>query len=64
MTKAPCKECPHRKVGCHSICEKYIEWCQVHNLELEDIRKKRNSDGMFADHIVRSASRAKRRKNK
>jgi hypothetical protein len=24
MNKAPCKDCPDRKVGCHSTCEKYI----------------------------------------
>lgn len=26
MEKAPCKNCKERKVGCHSICSKYIEW--------------------------------------
>lgn len=24
--KAPCKDCPDRQVGCHSTCEKYIEF--------------------------------------
>lgn len=23
---APCKGCEDRKMGCHSKCEKYIEW--------------------------------------
>ena len=23
---SPCKECPDRKTGCHSTCEKYIEY--------------------------------------
>lgn len=26
MIIPPCKDCPDRKVGCHSVCEKYIEW--------------------------------------
>jgi hypothetical protein len=24
--KAPCKDCPNRKVGCHSTCEKYLDY--------------------------------------
>lgn len=24
MNKAPCKDCPDRRVGCHSTCEKYL----------------------------------------
>lgn len=24
--KPPCKDCTERTVGCHSKCEKYIEW--------------------------------------
>lgn len=26
MLKPPCKDCKDRKVGCHSICEKYIAY--------------------------------------
>jgi hypothetical protein len=24
--KPPCKDCPDRHKGCHSKCEKFIEW--------------------------------------
>lgn len=32
----PCKNCNDRKVGCHSICDKYIEWTSSN----EKIREK------------------------
>jgi ribosomal protein S4 len=28
MNKAPCKDCPDRKVGCHSTCKKYLAFRQ------------------------------------
>lgn len=45
--QAPCKDCPDRVVGCHSTCEKYIEfrkyrdeylaWKQKENKLLDDL---------------------------
>ena len=29
-TKSPCLNCPDRQLGCHSRCEKYIEFQKVH----------------------------------
>ena len=26
MKISPCKDCPDRKTGCHSKCQKYIEY--------------------------------------
>ena len=26
METSPCKDCKERQVGCHSTCEKYLEW--------------------------------------
>lgn len=26
MTKAPCKDCKDRHLGCHDTCEKYLEF--------------------------------------
>ena len=28
--KSPCLNCPDRTIGCHSTCEKYIEFQKVH----------------------------------
>ena len=27
---APCKDCQERKIGCHSDCEKYLEYLKLH----------------------------------
>ena len=43
MIKAPCKDCPDRKQGCHSACEKYIafrkERDELNALKFEDAKK-------------------------
>ena len=64
MKKAPCKDCPQRKAGCHVVCDKYLEWLRIHQQELEVIRKKKDSDGMFADHIVRNIRRVMKEKKR
>ena len=28
MITCPCKDCTDREIGCHSTCEKYINWCE------------------------------------
>lgn len=47
MNKAPCKDCPYRKIGCHSTCEKYIAFSKKQK-ELNELRhkdyEKRNID--------------------
>lgn len=42
MIIPPCKDCPDRKVGCHSVCEKYIEW-QKDNERTRSIKFKAGS---------------------
>lgn len=32
-TKPPCKNCIERHIGCHSTCDRYIEWQDIHNSE-------------------------------
>lgn len=39
MAKAPCKDCPDRVVGCHSICTKYTEYRKQQDAENEARRK-------------------------
>lgn len=52
-TKAPCKDCPDRKVGCHSECKKYIEWKQIHDREVEAVKKQRDIEIMNVERIRR-----------
>lgn len=43
MTKAPCKDCPNRQVGCHSTCEKYIVFRKERD-ELNELKNKAKND--------------------
>lgn len=35
---APCKNCNDRKVGCHSVCDRYIQFKEY----MDDIHKKQD----------------------
>lgn len=46
--KAPCLNCTDRKVGCHSICEKYKVYREYKDKENEKIRQsKRVYDDLY-----------------
>lgn len=38
--KAPCKDCPDREVGCHGKCDKYAQFKEERNKEIETIISK------------------------
>lgn len=44
--KAPCYNCPDRKLRCHLTCQKYIEYAE----ERAEIRKKRLEESNFVDY--------------
>ena len=65
-TKSPCFECDNRTVGCHANCEQYAEFQNVHNNEVEEIRrnkektstrKERMSDRRFAYSLKKGENR-------
>ena len=33
--KPPCKDCPDRHVACHSTCEKFKAWEEIHRAQKE-----------------------------
>lgn len=49
MVKPPCKDCKDRKVGCHSVCEKYINFQKEHEKEMKEIRKEKDSISLWYD---------------
>ena len=54
----PCKDCEERFIGCHSVCDHYINWKKEHDkIKEEEARRKRLH--MDLTHI----KRVKRRKN-
>lgn len=46
MVTSPCKDCPDRYVGCHSKCDKYLEFKEQHSKEktIIQLRKKEAQD--------------------
>ena len=60
MKKAPCKDCPNRQVGCHSTCEKYIEYKK----ESDRIREEKHAQNELKQFDrERSQQRYKRLRN-
>ena len=59
---APCKDCPDRKLGCHSKCEKYKEYKlanDAHNKETR-LSKMYRSDtykGVIREYSIRKNNR-------
>ena len=41
MIITPCKDCMERYIGCHSSCEKYIEWRKEFDEQKKEILKVR-----------------------
>lgn len=50
---APCKDCPDRKSGCHSVCEKYI----TYRVELEKYNKMRDEKMKIASYAIQDNKR-------
>ena len=62
--KMPCKDCPDRHPGCHSVCEKYIadkeEW---NNIKAKMAKEKHDFNLTVGNHLQRKLE-AKWRKEK
>lgn len=54
-----CKDCPDRKLHCHSTCEGYIK----RNEEAEKVRNKRANENSFAEYQREASVRMKTRRN-
>ena len=48
MGYSPCMGCEERKVGCHSACEKYADFCELRDIEKE-MRMRKSSRENCAD---------------
>lgn len=45
---APCKNCPEREIGCHSMCDRYIRYAK----QREKIRENRHGTKETAERHV------------
>lgn len=55
MLNSPCKDCPDRVLGCHSVCEKYLAFHKERTEYLE-YRKKQNQ---LEDDLFKSSRHSK-----
>lgn len=39
--KAPCKDCPNRKLHCHSTCKKYLKFLNERQEQRESIHEEK-----------------------
>ena len=57
----PCLDCPDREIGCHSRCEKYIQFrndLDAHKAEIEDnLRIERMVDSYQAEAVLKVKGR-------
>lgn len=64
MISDPCYECKDRAIGCHSKCEKYIEWAEKRKEVSKKIIEERNADALITGHVVSAIRRNKKRSNR
>lgn len=60
MIKNPCKNCEFRILGCHSHCEKFLEWKKQRIDILKELRETKKIDEYVGDQIYKNSQRAKR----
>ena len=51
---APCKDCPDRVLGCHSVCEKYKHFHEERTRELEQKRMEYLTNPFGNDYFRRN----------
>ena len=51
----PCRECTDRTIGCHSICNKYKQWCKEHQQMKEEIRRRDPDNVRFGVKFILDA---------
>lgn len=42
-SSCPCRNCHTRYMGCHDKCLKYIDWKQLHEVQLLKVRKDKST---------------------
>lgn len=64
MIKATCKDCPERREGCHTECEKYREFLK----RLKEVQSRRKKETFYnsvtIEAIYRGKEKARKRRGK
>ena len=54
---SPCKDCQDRKVGCHSVCEKYKAFQESREVALKNKRAYSDANRYMAESIAKRRRR-------
>lgn len=57
----PCKGCTERLVGCHSTCNRYLEWRKDRDQEVGSIKNKHQRERSI-DNALYEMARKKRKR--
>lgn len=49
--KSPCMGCPERKVGCHSTCDKYLDYRSKLDGENKKINDAKSKDATMYEYV-------------
>jgi hypothetical protein len=60
--KPPCKDCTEREVGCHSKCQRFIEWKKREDLLKEEKREVGRALSDIIDYKRRVVVKHKRKR--
>lgn len=60
LIQSPCKDCPDRRVLCHSECEKYLSY----RARLDEISAQLLRDSIIEDYEYKAIRRSIKRRNK
>lgn len=59
QAKAPCKDCPDRFAGYHSVCVKYKDYKQAHEKEKEQIQAIQEQEQRYLEYVAKTKKRLK-----
>ena len=57
---APCKDCPDRKPGCHSVCERYLDYRRNKDEQIEAHLRELDSTAVEIPRFKRKKGRRDR----
>lgn len=57
MNLPPCKDCPNREIGCHSKCEKYIQFKNDLKKDKAKEKAEKKMESFILEGIIESTKR-------
>ena len=54
--KGPCRDCKDRVIGCHSTCDKYLDYTEY----LAKVRRGRNREKQFYEYLAENQFKSTR----